>query len=105
MKRFADLSRPMALLRLLALDHPDLPAADVQISPIYPDRLTLSIHNNLSAFEAWREALGLDPAEVKHKLQSGDTTTVLIAVGQVADATVELVGYARNLTLVAQAVA
>ncbi|MFD9070586.1 hypothetical protein [Streptomyces lasiicapitis] len=105
MTTLAGLSRPMALLRLLAIDHPDLPAPHVHISPIYPNRLTLSIHDNLAAFEVWREALGIDPSTVTYRLQGGDTTTVLVAVGEAAGATVELVGYACNLALVTTAVA
>lgn len=99
MTTFADLSRPLALLRLLAADHAELPALDVHISPHSPDFLRLSIHNDLSAFEAWREALGIAPSSVRHNLQSGDTTTVLTAFTEIADAKAELVGYSRNLAL------
>lgn len=105
MTTFADLSRPMALLRLLAADHPALPAIDVQVSPIYPDRLRLSVHGDLGAFEAWREALGIDPEAVRHNLQSGDTTLVLAASTVIADAHVDLTGYSTNLALLAKAVA
>lgn len=101
MTAFADLSRPLALLRLLAADHPDLPAPDVQVSPIYPERLVLSVHDSLGSFEAWREALGIDPDTIERKLQSSDTTVVLKASTTIADASVELVGYGPNVALLA----
>lgn len=101
MTTFADLSRPLALLRLLAVDHPDLPAPDVQVSPIYPERLQLSVHDDFGTFEAWREALGIDPDTVERKLQSADTTVVLKASATIADASVELVGYGPNVALLA----
>ena len=105
MTTFADLSRPMALLRLLAADHPDLPAPDVLVSPIYPDRLTLSVHGDLAGFEAWREALGIDPEAVSRNTQSGGAKVVLTAAATVADADVDLVGFAPNLALATAAVA
>jgi hypothetical protein len=92
----------MALLRLLAADHPNLPAPHIGISSHYPGQLEFSIHRDLGAFEAWREALGIDPAAVRRDLQSGDTTMVLTAVAEIADAKVVLVGYARNLSLLAE---
>lgn len=105
MTTFADLSRPMALLRMLAVDHPNLPAPHVGVSPHHPHSLALSVHGDLGAFEAWREALDIDPNEVRRNTQSADTTLVLSASATVADARVELIGYAPNLALVAAAVA
>jgi len=96
-KPFADLSRPMALLRLLAADHSTLPAPHVHVSPIYPDLLTLSIHDDLAGFEAWREALGVDPDSVGRNVQSNGTTAVLKAVATIAEARVEIVGYSPNI--------
>jgi hypothetical protein len=87
----------MALLRLLAADHPTLPAPHVHVSPIYPDLLTLSVHDDLAGFEAWREALGVDPDSVGRNVQSNGTTAVLKAVATIAEARVELVGYSPNI--------
>ena len=103
MTTFADMSRPLALLRLLAADHPNLPGINVQVSSIYPDQLTLSAHGDLGAFDVWREALGIDSDSVTRHLQAGDTTAVLRGATVIAEARVELVGYAPNLTLVAKA--
>ncbi|MGW0584470.1 hypothetical protein ACWD25_53235 [Streptomyces sp. NPDC002920] len=105
MKTVADLSRPMALLRLLAADHPNLPAPHMGISPHHPHTLALSVHGDLRAFEAWREALGIAPETVRHNTQSGGTTLVLTGSATIADAHVKLVGYAPNLSLVAAAAA
>lgn len=95
----ADLSRPLALLRLLAADHPNLPAPHISVSAHEPHVLEFSIHNNLGAFEAWREALGIDPNTVRRNLQSGDTTMLLTACADIADARVQLTGYASNVLL------
>jgi hypothetical protein len=95
----------MALMRLLAADHPNLPAPHVGVSPHHPHRLTLSVHGDLGAFEAWREALGIDPDAVRRNTQSGGMTLVLTAAATIADAHVELVGYSPNVALVAEAVA
>ena len=105
MTTFADLSRPLALMRLLAADHPNLPAPHIGVSPHYPHRLTLSVHGGLDGFEAWREALGINPADVRHNTQSGGMTLVLTDSATIADAHVDLVGYAPNLALVTEAVA
>lgn len=105
MTTFADLSRPIALMRLLAADHPHLPAPHLGVSPHHPHTLALSVHGDLGKFEAWREALGIDPEQVRRNTQSGGTTLVLSAAATVADARVELIGYAPNLALVTEAVA
>lgn len=105
MTTLADLSRPLALMRLLAADYPTLPAPHVGVSPHHPDSLALSVHGDLGAFEAWREALGIDPDTVRRNTQSADTTLVLSGSTSIADARVELIGYAPNLALVAAAVA
>lgn len=101
MSDIAGLSPSLAALRLLAVDHPDLPAPDVTISPIYPTRLTLSLHRSFADFEAWREALRIDPVEVARRVQGGAATAVLEASATVAGATVEIVGYGPNLPLTA----
>lgn len=101
MTSFADLFRPLALLRLLAADHPDLPAPDVHVSRLYPEQLVLSVHDSFGTFEAWREALGIDPDTIERKLQGSDTKAVLRASATIADASVELVGYGPNVALLA----
>lgn len=105
MTTFSDLSRPMALMRLLATDHPNLPAPHVGVSPHHPHTLALSVHGDLAGFEAWREALGIAPEAVRRNTQSGGMTLVLSAAATIADAHVEIVGYSPNLALVAEAVA
>ena len=51
----------------------------------------VSIHNGLTAFERWREALALDPDDVDHK-QRG-TLAWLTGTGTWSGVRVELVGY------------
>jgi hypothetical protein len=105
MTTLADLSRPMALMRLLAVDHPHLPAPHVGVSPHHPHSLALSVHGSLGAFEAWREALGIEPEAVRRNTQSGGMTLVLTAAATIADAHVELVGYSPNVAAVLAEVA
>ncbi|WP_329053698.1 hypothetical protein OG873_30535 [Streptomyces violaceus] len=91
---FDSLAVPMQALRLLAVDFPHLPAPDVDLTRIYPDRLTLCFHDGLHAFEAWREALGVPPDVVTHTVQGGGRTRVLKASIVYAGADVHLRGFA-----------
>ncbi|GGK23719.1 hypothetical protein GCM10011583_64570 [Streptomyces camponoticapitis] len=88
-----DLDVPLRALRTLAVEFPDLPAVDVQVSQVYPDRLELSIHNNLTAFEAWRTALGISPDAVAWH---GEARMFwLEGVTTFAGAAVHLTGFAK----------
>ncbi|MFK0022471.1 hypothetical protein [Streptomyces sp. NPDC090798] len=88
-----DLAVPLRVLRLLAVDFGDLPAPTVSISPIYPDRLELSLHSGLPGFEAWREALAIAPENVNYRVQSDGRTRVLRSTAAYAGAELELIGY------------
>ncbi|MFI2734033.1 hypothetical protein [Streptomyces sp. NPDC018711] len=94
-RTLADLSAPLMALRLLATEFPDLPALALDISTIYPDRLTMSVHDDHGAFEAWREALNIAPESVVHDVQGGGRTRVLSVRTDFAGAVVELVGYSQ----------
>ncbi len=87
------LCAPLRALRLLAADFGHLPAPDVDLSRIYPERLTLRFHEGLHAFEAWREALAVPPEDVTHGVQGNGTTRVLKASAEYAGAEVHLHGY------------
>ncbi|MFE4310614.1 hypothetical protein ACFRR6_31710 [Streptomyces sp. NPDC056891] len=91
----ADLSAPLITLRLLAAEFPHLPAPTVEVSPIYPERLELSFHDDFAGFEAWREALNIAPESVVHRVQVGGQTGVLRVHETFAGAELELVGYAK----------
>ncbi|MER6088506.1 hypothetical protein [Streptomyces bluensis] len=88
------LAVPLRVLRLFAADFGHLPAPDVDLSGIYPERLTLRFHEGLRAFEAWREALAVPPERVTHTTQGVGTTRVLKASTDYAGAQVHLYGYA-----------
>ncbi|MFI6696692.1 hypothetical protein ACIBLA_34090 [Streptomyces sp. NPDC050433] len=90
---FADLSVPLRALRTLAVEFPELPAVDVRLTPIYPDRLELAIHHDLPAFEAWRTALGISPDAVAWHGDAG--TFWLEGETTFAGATVHLTGFAQ----------
>ncbi|MET7911535.1 hypothetical protein ABZS98_25345 [Streptomyces avermitilis] len=87
------LAAPLRLLRLLAADFGHLPAPDVDLTRIYPDRLTLRFHEGLHAFEAWREALAVPPEKVTHGVQGDGITRVLKATTDYAGAELHLHGY------------
>jgi hypothetical protein len=74
-----------------------LPGADLQIGPIYPDVLTVSLHDNLDGFEQWRTVLGVPAAEVDHQQRPGRAHMTLKASTTFHGVTVELVGYAPAL--------
>ncbi|MFI2033238.1 hypothetical protein ACH470_00815 [Streptomyces bottropensis] len=88
-----DLAAPLRVLRLLAVDFGHLPAPEVRVSAIYPDRLELTFHRGLPDFEVWREALGVAPGVVVYREQSDGRTRVLKASADYAGATLELTGY------------
>jgi hypothetical protein len=74
-----------------------LPGVDINLSPITPGELTLSVHDDLSAFEQWRAALGIAADDVDHCQRPGRTHMTLKAKTVFARTTVELVGYAPAL--------
>jgi len=90
-----DLSVSLRALRLLAVDFGHLPAPVVNVTDVYPNRLKLSFHDGLDAFESWREALGIAPAAVTHGTQNGARTRVLKTSVEYAGATLELTGFAE----------
>ncbi|MFI0897085.1 hypothetical protein [Streptomyces sp. NPDC020983] len=74
-----------------------LPAITINLSPIYPGEIVLSVHDDLAAFEQWRTALGIAEGDVDHQQRPRSTHMVLKARTTFARATVELVGYAPAL--------
>lgn len=78
---------------------PHLPSAVIQVSPIIPGQLDISLHDNLDDFEAWRAALGILPEWVNQKAQPGAMR--LVATGRFAGVEVALTGYAPLLEAVA----
>ncbi|MFJ5782123.1 hypothetical protein [Streptomyces hydrogenans] len=92
-RTLADLAAPVTALIALDAKFSHLPAPNVDFCPVYPDRLRLSLHDDLGAFEAWREALNIDPTAVVHRVQGGGGTLVLKVHGRFAGADIELVGF------------
>lgn len=91
-----DLAAPVRALRLLAADFPDLPVVNVGVSRLYPDRLELVSHDDLGAFEAWREAVGILPESVTYKEQSAGRTRVLSASIDYAGVHLRLVAFSET---------
>ncbi|GAA3865733.1 hypothetical protein [Streptomyces lannensis] len=92
------LSVPLRVLRLLAIDFPHLTAPNVDVSPLYPQVLRLSLHesscDSFAAFESCRRALGIEPATVDFHTQSDGRTAVLKGCGVYGGADIELTAYA-----------
>ncbi|MEV7830330.1 hypothetical protein AB0P12_06830 [Streptomyces subrutilus] len=95
----SSLDAPLRVLRLFGAEVPHLPAPCVRVTTIYPDQLELAFHDDLAAFEAWREALQIAPESVSRGVQSGGRTHVLEAEVDYAGARLRLVGYAAIPTL------
>ncbi|MCT9092929.1 hypothetical protein N4G70_29255 [Streptomyces sp. ASQP_92] len=103
--KLLDLSRPMAVLQELGREFPMLPAPHIDLNDIYPSQIRLAFHKSLGDFEAWREALSIDPAAVRQTTQSGDMTLVLHASATRGDVLIELIAYGPNPAMLLQAVA
>ncbi|MFJ5267105.1 hypothetical protein [Streptomyces sp. NPDC088358] len=90
------LSAPLRALRLLSADFRGLPAPVIDLSSIYPDRLSLSLHpsnGGFVAFEAWRAALGIAPNAVDFNVQCDHRTVVMTAHTEYGGADVTLTGF------------
>ncbi|MEV8354662.1 hypothetical protein ACFVTT_35465 [Streptomyces niveus] len=92
---------PILLLARLHQTLPDLPAAKFDLSHIYPDRLSISVYDDLAAFEAWRTALGFGAPTDKHHGGS----SWLVVEGLVDDVPVRLTGFGATADVKALAAA
>ncbi|MFG2309652.1 hypothetical protein ACGFS9_13405 [Streptomyces sp. NPDC048566] len=99
LSRLAGLSVPMRALVALAAECGHLPAPAVGVTPIFPERVDLALHNGLGEFEVWRVALGIRPESVEFGEQTGDTW-VLKAFARYAGAEVRLIAYGPTLASV-----
>lgn len=95
-----ELHAPLLALRLLSVDHTELPAPALEVSTVYPDRLTLSFHDDLAGFEVWREVLGIEPCSVEYREQGDEH--VLIAYADYAGAHIRMIGFGQFATGVAE---
>lgn len=84
---------PVGALMALASQFASLPGGQIRLSDIYPDRIDLSLHDDLAAFETWRQALGIDPDTVTCGTQGNGRTRVLKAACDYAGARLHLTGY------------
>ncbi|AYG82805.1 hypothetical protein DWB77_04992 [Streptomyces hundungensis] len=89
-----DMRAPLKTLRFLVDEFPELPAADVHVSTLFPDRVELAFHDDLGAFEQWRAALAIRPDAVRFGTQGVDDSTMnLRAEGPYGACTLSLVAY------------
>lgn len=88
---FRELSGPVAALALLMAGHSDLPAPDIQISPVHPERLRLAFHNK--QFDTWLTALGINPETVTAHTQSDGATNVRKTTTTYGGADIELLEF------------
>jgi len=94
MLTLAEVSAPLLALRVLLAEFPALPAGSINISDIFPDRVDVTLHDDMGAFESWRAALGIDPATATCDTQSIGRTWVLKASADYAGARICLTGFA-----------
>jgi hypothetical protein len=90
-RTLAEQQTALAALTQIGAAFGDLPAPEFRVSRVYPDQVSISLHDNLADFEAWREALGMAVGAVEYRTQPGNT--VLKVVVPWGGGTVELVGY------------
>ncbi|NEB75302.1 hypothetical protein G3I40_08665 [Streptomyces sp. SID14478] len=88
-----ELAAPVRALLALMAEFGHLPAPHVGISPIFPTRLDLSLHDDLGTFEPWRYALGIAHDDVRFATQGGGLTWVLQGAANYAGVDVRLVAY------------
>ncbi|MFJ6615418.1 hypothetical protein ACIQPT_34655 [Streptomyces sp. NPDC091289] len=81
---------PVLLLAYLHRENSYLPAAEFHLSPIYAERLEISLHDDLPGFEVWRVALGLEVPMPRNR----DETSWVVVDGVVDDVRVRLTGFA-----------
>ncbi|MFH9070259.1 hypothetical protein [Streptomyces alboflavus] len=88
-----ELTVSLRALRTVAAEFPALPAPSVHVSPVFPKRLELSLHDDFASFEPWRLALGIACEDVRFGVQSDGQTWVLTACGDFAGASVHLTAF------------
>ncbi|MGB8944077.1 MAG: hypothetical protein WCD21_28180 [Streptomyces sp.] len=92
-----DLSSALTALRVLSADLPDMPAPTVHITPVFPRMLELALHDDLGAFEPWRNALGIARQDIDFRTQDDGRTWVLRATTDYAGARVKLIAFGDAL--------
>lgn len=96
-KTLADQLAALEALVVIGRTFAHMPAVTINLSPIYPDQIDLSIHDDIDAFEQWRAALGIAVEDVDYCQRPGRSHMHLKAKTTFARVTVELVGYAPAL--------
>ena len=90
----------LAVLTRVGAAFPHLPAAEMNISRVYLDRLTISLHDDIGDFETWRVALGVPHESVEYDTLPG--VPALIAYnklqGDVAKMQARLEGFADEFS-------
>jgi hypothetical protein len=93
----ADQAAAIEVLAVIGRTFAHMPPVDINLSPITPGELTLSIHNDLGAFEEWRTALGIAADDIEHQQRPRSSHMTLKGRTVFARVDVELVGYAPAL--------
>ncbi|MFF4390750.1 hypothetical protein ACFY0G_28785 [Streptomyces sp. NPDC001552] len=72
-----EMQAPLLVLGVFAGHFWHLPAPTVSVSSVFPDRLDMDFFDTPAAFEAWREALGIDPQTISEHVQGNGVNRVL----------------------------
>lgn len=91
----ADQGAPLAAMAQIAAAFRHLPAATLEVGAVYPEDLTVRLHDGLDDFEAWREALGIPVDDITFSARPSGIT--LKARTKFAGAALDLIGYSDAL--------
>lgn len=95
-----EMQAPLLVLGVFAGHFWHLPAPTVSVSSVFPDQLDLDFFDTPAAFEAWREALGIDPQTISERVQGNGASRVLTVEAEWGGAMLRLRSFAPVLALV-----
>ncbi|MFD6873311.1 MULTISPECIES: hypothetical protein [unclassified Streptomyces] len=97
-----DMQAPLLVLGMFAGHFGHLPAPTLSVSGICPSELDMDFFDAPAAFEAWREALGIDPLTITERVQRTGGTRVLVVEAEWAGAHLRLRSFAPVVALPAE---
>ncbi|MFE5517451.1 hypothetical protein ACFQ9Q_06890 [Streptomyces virginiae] len=94
-----EMQAPLLVLGAFAGHFWHLPAPTVSVSSVFPERLDLDFFDTPAAFEAWREALGIDPQTISEHVQGDGVNRILTVEAEWGGALLRLRSFAPVLAL------
>ncbi|MER6517334.1 hypothetical protein ABT246_10745 [Streptomyces sp. NPDC001553] len=90
-----EMQAPLLVLGVFAGHFWHLPAPTVSVSNVFPDQLDLDFFDAPADFEAWREALGIDPQSISTPVQLSKGNRVLTVEAEWGGAQLRLRSFTR----------